>query len=168
MEVLRVLQIHEADGDFVRFLCKPESGIVNANKETVHPLYTMKKPFVPQPLPHDDVKWEPLIPLIGQANRALAQYDGILYGVPNPAVLLSPLTTQEAVLSSRIVSSLVPRRYRSCFRVPESLVEFAVKQTAAAVAEHERLHPFSIPRVVLRLYVARHKRRGSAAERAES
>lgn len=62
----------------------------------------MKKPFVPQPLPHDDVKWEPLIPLIGQANRALAQYDGILYGVPNPAVLLSPLTTQEAVLSSRI------------------------------------------------------------------
>ena len=62
----------------------------------------MKKPFVPQKLPHDDVKWEPLIPLIGQANRALAHYDGILYGVPNPAVLLSPLTTQEAVLSSRI------------------------------------------------------------------
>jgi Fic family protein len=62
----------------------------------------MKKPFVPQHLPHDEVKWEPLIPLIGQANRALAHYDGILYGVPNPAVLLSPLTTQEAVLSSRI------------------------------------------------------------------
>src|SRR5262245_30402157 len=62
----------------------------------------MKKPFVPQHLPHKDVKWEPLIPLIGQANRALAHYDGVLYGVPNPAVLLSPLMTQEAVLSSRI------------------------------------------------------------------
>lgn len=62
----------------------------------------MKKPFIPQQLPHNDVQWEPLIPLIGQANRALALYDGILYGVPNPAVLLSPLTTQEAVLSSRI------------------------------------------------------------------
>lgn len=61
-----------------------------------------EKPFVPQLLPHDDVKWEPLIPLTGAANRALAHYDGVLYGVPNPAVLLSPLTTQEAVLSSRI------------------------------------------------------------------
>jgi Fic family protein len=62
----------------------------------------MKKPFVPKMLPHPDVQWEPLIPLIGQANRALAHYDGVLYGVPNPEVLLSPLTTQEAVLSSKI------------------------------------------------------------------
>jgi Fic family protein len=62
----------------------------------------MKKPHIPQMLPHKDVEWEPLIPLIGQANRALAHYDGVLYGVPNPGVLLSPLTTQEAVLSSRI------------------------------------------------------------------
>jgi Fic family protein len=45
---------------------------------------------------------EPLIPLIGKANRSIAQYDGVIYGVPNPEVLLSPLTTQEAVLSSRI------------------------------------------------------------------
>jgi Fic family protein len=62
----------------------------------------MKKPFVPALLPHRDVKWEPLIPLIGAANRAIAHYDGALYGVPNPEVLLSPMTTQEAVLSSRI------------------------------------------------------------------
>jgi Fic family protein len=62
----------------------------------------MKKPFVAQLLPHKEVRWEPLIPLIGQANRALAHYDGVLYGVPNPEVLLSPLTTHEAVLSSRI------------------------------------------------------------------
>jgi Fic family protein len=41
-------------------------------------------------------------PLLGKANRALAQYDGVLYGLPNPEVLLSPMTTQEAVLSSRI------------------------------------------------------------------
>src|ERR1700690_494796 len=65
-------------------------------------LYTMKKPHIPQMLPHKDVEWEPLIPLIGQANRALAHYDGVLYGVPNPGVLLSPLPTQEGVLSSRI------------------------------------------------------------------
>ncbi len=60
------------------------------------------KSFVPQKLPIQDIEWEPLIPLIGRANRALAQYDGVLYGLPNPEVLLSPLTTQEAVLSSRI------------------------------------------------------------------
>lgn len=62
----------------------------------------MKEPFIPQRLPLDNIQWEPLIPLIGQANRALAHYDGVLYGVPNADVLLSPMTTQEAVLSSRI------------------------------------------------------------------
>ncbi len=60
------------------------------------------KPFDPQILPIKEVDWEPLIPLIGKANRALAHYDGVLLGVPNPEVLLSPLTTEEAVLSSRI------------------------------------------------------------------
>jgi len=44
--------------------------------------------------------WSRLIPLLGPA--AVARYDGMLAAVPNPAVLLSPLTTQEAVLSSRI------------------------------------------------------------------
>jgi Fic family protein len=39
---------------------------------------------------------------MGRANRALANYGGVLLGVPNPEVLLSPLTTEEAVLSSRI------------------------------------------------------------------
>ena len=62
----------------------------------------MKKPYIPQTLPLATISWEPLIPLIGRANRALAHYDGVLYGVPNPEVLLSPLTTQEAVLSSKI------------------------------------------------------------------
>lgn len=60
------------------------------------------KPFVPQSLPLSDVKWESLISLLASANRALAYYDGILQGVANPDLLLSPLTTQEAVLSSRI------------------------------------------------------------------
>ncbi len=60
------------------------------------------KPFAAERLPLNSINWPDLVPLIGQANRALAQYDGILYGVPNPEVLLSPLTTQEAVLSSRM------------------------------------------------------------------
>ncbi len=45
---------------------------------------------------------ERLIPLIGPANAAVARYDGVLLAVPNASVLLSPLTTQEAVLSSKI------------------------------------------------------------------
>lgn len=46
--------------------------------------------------------WPELIPLLGPASAAVARYDGTLAAVPNAAVLLSPLTTQEAVLSSRI------------------------------------------------------------------
>jgi Fic family protein len=60
------------------------------------------KPFQPQQLPIKDIQWDSLIPLIGRANRSLAYYDGILYGLANPDILLSPLTTQEAVLSSKI------------------------------------------------------------------
>jgi len=67
-------------------------------------LYTTRtmKPFEPEGLPIGSLAWTELIPLIGRANRAIAGYEGVLYGVPNPNVLLSPLTTQEAVLSSRI------------------------------------------------------------------
>ncbi|MBN1842164.1 MAG: Fic family protein [Deltaproteobacteria bacterium] len=52
--------------------------------------------------PPKEIKWEQLIPLIGPASAALARYDGTLAAVPNAAVMLSPLMTQEAVLSSRI------------------------------------------------------------------
>ena len=43
-----------------------------------------------------------LVRLIGDAREALGRYDGLLSAIPNSAVMLSPLTTQEAVLSSRI------------------------------------------------------------------
>ncbi len=52
--------------------------------------------------PPDRIDWKSLIPFIGPAAAAVARYDGTLSAVPNPEVLLSPLTTQEAVLSSRI------------------------------------------------------------------
>jgi len=39
---------------------------------------------------------------IVRANRTLARYGGILHSIVNPDVLLSPLTINEAVLSSRI------------------------------------------------------------------
>lgn len=52
--------------------------------------------------PPEDLDWARLVPLIGPANAAVARYDGMLAAIPNAHVLLSPLMTQEAVLSSRI------------------------------------------------------------------
>ena len=52
--------------------------------------------------PPSSIEWSKLIPLLGPASGALARFDGVLTGMINPQVLLSPLTTQEAVLSSRM------------------------------------------------------------------
>jgi len=57
--------------------------------------------------PPQDIDWERLIPLIGPTNAALARYDGLLSAIPNAHILLSPLTTQEAVLSSKIEGTQV-------------------------------------------------------------
>jgi Fic family protein len=60
------------------------------------------EPYIPDSLPLKIIDWEMHVSLIGKANAALARYDGILLGIVNSQVLLSPLTTREAVLSSRI------------------------------------------------------------------
>lgn len=60
------------------------------------------KPFVPHLLPREDLNWTELVSLIAEANRAIARYDGIVQGLVNPSVLLSPLAVHEAVLSSMI------------------------------------------------------------------
>ena len=60
------------------------------------------KPYIPDMLPLKSLNWVEFIHLIGKANRELAHYEGILKGIVNPAIFLSPLTMQEAVLSSRI------------------------------------------------------------------
>lgn len=61
------------------------------------PVYYHEGAFPPQ-----ELDWPYLIPLLGPAAAAVARYDGMLSAVPNASVLLAPLTTQEAVLSSRI------------------------------------------------------------------
>ena len=57
--------------------------------------------------PPEDIDWPSLVPLIGRANGALARYDGLLSAIPEASVLLSPLMTQEAVLSSKIEGTQV-------------------------------------------------------------
>jgi len=60
------------------------------------------EPFKPDILPLKNLNWESYIPLIGEANREIARYDGILQSIAEPELLLAPLTVQEAVLSSKI------------------------------------------------------------------
>ena len=60
------------------------------------------EPYTPEKLPILNLNWDKFISKIGKANRNLARYDGTLSAMINPRLLLSPLTTKEAVLSSRI------------------------------------------------------------------
>lgn len=60
------------------------------------------KPYTPELLPIEALDKSVLFTPVGEANAALARYDGLLMGMVNPTVMLSPLTNQEAVLSSKI------------------------------------------------------------------
>ena len=62
----------------------------------------MPQPCIPDKLPLDALDWRAILPLVGHANACLARYDGMLQTLPNPSVLLSPITANEAVLSSKI------------------------------------------------------------------
>jgi len=60
------------------------------------------RPYKPRPLPIEELDWQRLISIAGRANRAVAAFAGFLHGLPSAEVLFSPMTMQEAVLSSRI------------------------------------------------------------------
>lgn len=60
------------------------------------------KPFIPHTLPLEKLNWADFVAEISLANREIARYDGLLQSVPEPMVLLAPLRTKEAVLSSKI------------------------------------------------------------------
>lgn len=83
------------------------------------------QPYTPDALPVTDLDFRQLLPLVGQANAALARYDGLLQGIPNPAVMLSPLTTQEAVLSSKIEGT-------------QATVDEVLEQEAGLIKEGEK------------------------------
>lgn len=59
-------------------------------------------PYTPDELPLAQLDYARLFSLVGRANSTLARYDGLLTGIVNASVMLSPLTNEEAVLSSRI------------------------------------------------------------------
>jgi Fic family protein len=70
--------------------------------ETKGPIHYHLGKFPPQ-----NIDWKRLIPLIGPTSASLARYDGLLAAIPNAHVLLSPMVTQEAVLSSKIEGTQV-------------------------------------------------------------
>lgn len=57
---------------------------------------------IPQQLPLEALDWLELMEDASEVGREIARFDGALINLINPAVLLAPLTSQEAVLSSRI------------------------------------------------------------------
>jgi Fic family protein len=59
-------------------------------------------PFTPHTLPLDHLDWYEFVSLIGSAHAEVARFDTLLQTIPNAQLLLAPLTTNEAVLSSKI------------------------------------------------------------------
>ena len=98
-------------------------------------------PFIPTALPFNFIDWSALVTQIGTANRALARYDGILHGVPNPRVMLSPLTTREAIFSAKIEGTQTNFQEVLEFEAQEhkegndDLQEIINYRTALAIAE---------------------------------
>ena len=95
------------------------------------------KPFIPAKFPPKNLKLEPFIKKIVESNRGIALFDGILRGLPNPDILLAPLTTNEAVLSSRIEGT------QATFEnVIQEEAGIKVVQLGLLHAQFEILHPF--------------------------
>jgi len=84
-------------------------------------------PYIPDALPLEGLDYQLLFRLVGPASAELARYDGLLQGIPNPEVMLSRLTIQEAVLSSRIEGT-------------QATVDEVLEQEAGLVKEGEKFN----------------------------
>lgn len=61
-----------------------------------------RSPCIPPVLPVESLKWNLIQKPLREALAQISRYDGMLQTLANPHVLLSPITTNEAVLSSKI------------------------------------------------------------------
>lgn len=62
--------------------------------------------YVPDELPLKDLNYQKLLSLVGRANAELARYDGLLQGIPNPAVMLPPFFSKPTFRSSDLTKQL--------------------------------------------------------------
>ncbi len=102
------------------------------------PPYMRAEPFIPDPLPPLDIDWIRHIPLIGSANAALARFDGLLRSIQNPDLLLTPLITQEAVISSRIEGTQATMRDLLIFEAGKSAVSNEKRQDIREVMNYQK------------------------------
>lgn len=134
------------------------------------------EPYKPESLPLQKLDWQKLISLMSEANRKIARYDGILQTMPNPVLLLSPLTTQEAVLSSRIEGTQAtleevlrfdadPRKDREKYADIQEVLNYR-KATALAVEEMKK-RPISLNLIKNIHSVLLHSVRGQTKARGE-
>src|SRR5699024_12880789 len=67
-------------------------------------MYDDIKPFSPVKLPIESSEYvnHDTLPLILEANRHMGEYKGFLSTIINPLLLISPIISQEAVLSSKL------------------------------------------------------------------
>lgn len=60
-----------------------------------------KEPFNPHRFPLEKLDWTKFLQYVGEAGRAIAKFDGFIQSIPNTRILLFPLTSGGAVLSSK-------------------------------------------------------------------
>lgn len=94
------------------------------------------KPYIPDKLPIKNLDYKKIIGLVGRANAELARYDGLLQAIRNPEILLSPLTTNEAVLSSKIEGTQVTLDEVLKFEVGIDLIEESKKQDVQEIVNY--------------------------------
>ncbi len=119
------------------------------------------KPAIAEKLPIETLNWTELVPALGEANRAVARFDGLLSHLRNPALLRTPLATQEAVLSSRIEGTIATisdvLRYEAgeeqeSERKKLDIEEIVNYRMALKVAQRElKTRPFSL-NLILKLH----------------
>jgi len=111
------------------------------------------KPYKPDKLPLKNLDYEKLIGLVGEANAKLSEYNGLLQALINPAVMLSPLTNQEAVLSSKIegtqatIEEVLEHEAGEVYdeNKQQDITEILNYRKALILAEeHLRYYPFSL------------------------
>ncbi|HEM3688568.1 Fic family protein [Streptococcus parauberis] len=72
---------------------------------TIYNIENLPVPFLPKTLPfnYNSIYSDPqIIKLVTKANIAIGTYEGFLSSIINPMLLISPLLSQEAVLSSKL------------------------------------------------------------------
>lgn len=72
------------------------------------------KTSVPDKLPLTRLEWGALVPILGEANRALGRFEARIRMTPMAA--LKPLTLQEAKDTFRAQAQATPQEIRKCLQ----------------------------------------------------